>query len=110
MTPRNTQSRWLLWLGFGGLLSLLAVAGVYGIFTIRAIGDRNEHIRRDYLRRDHILQQLRSDLYVSGTYIRDLLLEPIPAEAEMHGQEFERTKRQIEVNRAAYEHILTGEQ
>ncbi len=106
MTPRNTQSGWLLWLGFGGLLSLLAFAGVYGIATTRSIGDRNEQIRSDYLRRDRILQQLRSDLYLSGTHIRDLLLEPNPAQAELQRHQFEETKRLIDANVDAYKQVL----
>lgn len=110
MIPRNTQLRWLLWLGFGGLLSLLAFAGAYGISTIRTIGNRNEQIRRDYLRRDRILQQLRSDLYLSGTHVRDLLLEPNPTQAELHRQEFERTKRQIDINMSDYGRTLRAEE
>lgn len=110
MAPRNTQSRWLLWFGFGGLLSLLAFAGAYGISTTRTIGDRNERIRSDYLRRDRVLQQLRSDLYLSGTHIRDLLLEPNPAQAELHRQEFEQTKRLIDSNMAAYQQILRADE
>jgi signal transduction histidine kinase len=110
MRARNSQSTWLLLVGFGGLLSLLAFAGAYGISTIRTIGSRNDRIRSDYLLRDRILQQLRSDLYLSGTHIRDLLLEANPAEAELHRQEFDRTKRQIDSNRAAYQRILRREE
>ncbi len=108
--PRHHQSRWLLWLGYGGLLSLLAFAGVYGISTIRTIGSRNEQIRIDFLRRDRLLQDLRSDLYLSGTHIRDLLLESNPAQADTHRQDFERTKNQIDTDMAAYGHIVRREE
>src|SRR4051812_11181964 len=110
MRGRNSQSAWLLVVGFGGLLSLLAFAGAYGISTIRTIGSRNDRIRSDFLLRDRMLQQLRSDLYLSGTHIRDLLLEPNPAQAEVQRQEFDRTKRQIDSNRATYERILRREE
>jgi len=32
----------------------------------------------DYFNRDHVLEQLRRDIYLSGTYVRDLLLEQDP--------------------------------
>jgi len=88
MTNSSTKSSWLLWLGFGGLLCLLGFAGIYGLSTVKAIGDRNQYIRTTYLHRDQILQQIRADLYMSGTHIRDLLLEDDPKQAEQERRDF----------------------
>ena len=42
----------------------------------------DEQIRRRYLAENHVLNDIRSDVYVSGTYVRDYLLEPEPRRAE----------------------------
>lgn len=102
----NRQARRLLLIGFGGLLFLLAFAGLYGISTVRAIQDRNERIRVDYVSRERILQQLRSDIYLSGTYVRDLLLERNPALADLHRKELDRARARINANTSGYARIL----
>src|SRR5258706_15361486 len=79
---RNT--RLLLTLGFGGLLLLMSFSGVDAVRVLRSIQGRNEQIRSDFLGRNRLLHQVRSDLYLSGTYVRDYLLEPIPTNAEAH--------------------------
>jgi hypothetical protein len=76
------QTQFLLWIGFGGLLALLTLAGISGLSVVRQIQTRNQRIREDYILRDRILEQLRSDIYLSGTYVRDFLLEPNDAMAE----------------------------
>ena len=106
MDNRLKRSGWLLWLAFGGLLGLIASAGVYGLSTIRTISGRNEQIRTDYLRRDRILQVLRANLYVSGTYIRDLLLEANPRAAESHRAEFRKARGQIDSAIAEYAGLI----
>jgi signal transduction histidine kinase len=110
MNNRNTQSSWLLWLGFGGLLFLLAFAGLYGLSTVKAIGTRNERIRTEYLVRDRLLQQIRADLYTSGTYVRDLLLETDPKQAEQYQVTFRRTRERVESSCAEYGRLLGRDQ
>lgn len=106
MKNRNTQSSWLLWLGFGGLLCLLAFAGLYGLSTVQSIETRNEQIRTNYLHRDRLLQQVRADLYVSGTYIRDLLLEADAGQAQLDRLAFWKSCHQIESNCKEYARLL----
>ena len=81
---RSGQTQRLLFFGFGGLWLLLAVTGLYALSVLGSIQTRNERIRQDYFNRDRILEQLRSDIYLSGTYVRDLLLEQDHSRAEMH--------------------------
>jgi signal transduction histidine kinase len=106
----KAQTRTLLLIGFGGLLLLLAFMGLNTLSILRKIEARNESIRGDYVNRDRILEQLRSDIYLSGTYVRDLLLEPDPARAEMHRQELDATRSRIESMVAAYKRILRPEE
>ena len=96
-------TRALLWIGFGGLIALLGFAGVSGLSAVREIQIRNQRIRTDYVQRSRILEQLRSDIYLSGTYVRDLLLESDNARAESYRAEFERRREGIKRAVAEYQ-------
>jgi len=100
----------LLLVGFGGILLLLAITGLNAVSVLKAIQSRNEQIRQDYVNRERILEQLRSDVYLSGTYVRDLLLEPDPARADTHRNELEETRSRIKAMIAEYAGILRGEE
>lgn len=104
------QTRVLLWIGFGGLLGLLGFAGFSSLSVVREIQVRNESIRRDYLERDRVLEQLRSDIYLSGTYVRDFLLEGDHAKAEGYRSEFERTRSRINQALENYQRMLHPEE
>ena len=93
----------LLWIGFGGLIALLGFAGVSGLSVVREIQIRNQRIRTDYVKRSRVLEQLRSDIYLSGTYVRDFLLETDNARAESYRTEFERTRERIKQGVAEYQ-------
>jgi signal transduction histidine kinase len=78
------HSRAILMAGFGGLLILMAFAGVDSLVTLRQIQTSNDAIREEFLWRTRLLERIRSDVYLSGTYVRDYLLEPEPGKAESH--------------------------
>jgi signal transduction histidine kinase len=100
----------LLFIGFGGLLLLLAFTGLNALSVLTRIQTRNESIRKDYFNRDRILEQLRSDIYLSGTHVRDLLLERDPSLADSHRKELDDTRLRIEANVSTYDGILRGEE
>src|ERR1051326_544348 len=83
------STRIALIVGFGGLLAIIAVAGFDALRVLRKIRADGDEIRQEFLARNHVLNDIRSDVYLSGTYVRDYLLEP----------DFERA----ESNRAALE-------
>ncbi len=103
-TRRNTRT--LLLAGFGGLLILMAFAGLDTIQVLRTIQDRNNAIRSEFLNRNRFLNQIRSDLYVSGTYVRDYLLEPEPSKAESHRTALENARRNMESAVQQYARLL----
>lgn len=78
------SSRVVLVAGFGGLLLLMSFAGFDSIQTLHQIQKSNDDIREDFLLRTRVLEQIRADVYVSGTYVRDYLLEPEAGKAEAH--------------------------
>lgn len=110
MRKSGSQTRALLLIGFGGLLVLFALTGLNTLSILSGIQTRNEDIRADYVNRAQILEQLRSDIYLSGTYVRDLLLEPDPARADMHRKELDGARLRIESMIAAYERVLRPEE
>lgn len=75
------SSRITLAAGFGGLLLLMTLAGVDAMRVLQQIRREDDQIRRQFLLRNHVLNDVRSLLYLSGTYVRDYLLEPEPARA-----------------------------
>jgi hypothetical protein len=69
----------VLAIGFGGLLACILGAALRTVGTL-------DHVRKDenrslnaYLERQSALDQIRSQIYLSGTYVRDLLLAPDPS-------------------------------
>ncbi len=87
-----SNSRILLLAGFGGLLLLMLLAALDDIRNIRSIETRSDAVRNSFLERDRLLNRIRSDLYLSGTCVRDYILEPDRAKAEPQRVNFERTR------------------
>lgn len=106
----GTQTRRLLLIGFGGLLLLLAFMGVNALSVLNRIQTQNEGIRRDYVNRDRILEALRSDIYLSGTHVRDFLLEPDLRQSELYRAELNTDESRVDAMIVAYEAILRGEE
>lgn len=102
----HRQTRILLWAGFGGLLLLMGVLGLSAFSFLYQIEIRQEKIRRDYVERDRTLEQLRSSLYLSGTYARDFLLDTGEDEAAKHRDLFVRTRQEIERGLQEYSTLI----
>jgi signal transduction histidine kinase len=106
----NRQNRIALFAGFGGLLVLLGVLGLSAISFLSQIKVQEENIRRDYVRRERVLQNLRSDIYTSGTYVRDFLLDTNDVFAAGHREQFLETQRKLQNEAAEYRRLAgTGD-
>ena len=81
--------------GFGVLLVLLALSGFNAMNVISRFRVEDRQIVAEFLRTQTSLDELRSKLYLSGTYVRDYLLEPDPAKAEESRLELAQTRRDI---------------
>ena len=95
-------SRIALMIGFGGLLSIMAVAGIDTLRVLAQFRHSDDQIRRRYLSQNHVLNDIRSDVYVSGTYVRDYLLDPDPERAEAYRASLKDVHKQMEAALDSY--------
>ena len=102
------ESRLVLIAGFGGLLVLMAFAGADGIQALQQIQTSNDRIRQDFLLRMQVLERIRSDLYLSGTDVRDYLLEPQSGRAEGHRYTLLETRKDMDAALEEYARLLSS--
>jgi hypothetical protein len=105
--PTPLKTRTALLAGFGGVLALMLFAGLDSARVVGRIHSQEREIRRDYQNRNRILNQIRSDLYLSGTLVRDYLLEPEVTRAESHRTGLEAARERMDTDLVAYQRILT---
>jgi hypothetical protein len=106
----SRQARLLLWIGFGGLLLLMGVLGLSAISFLYQIEIRQEQLRQDFVERARTLERLRSSIFLSGTNIRDFLLDTNEAMAAKHRAQFLETRRLIDNGVEDYRHLLRREE
>jgi signal transduction histidine kinase len=90
------RSRFALAVGFGGLLSIMALAGIDALRVLQQFRRSDDQIRRRYLAENHVLNDIRSDVYVSGTYVRDYLLEPETQRADAYRISLEEVRKHMQ--------------
>jgi signal transduction histidine kinase len=96
--------------GFGGLLLLMAFAGFDGIQALEQIQTSNDAIREDFLLRTRVLERIRADVYVSGTYVRDYLLERESGKAEGHRDSLLETRKDMDSALEQYRALLNAQE
>lgn len=78
--PNPLKGRWPPWLalsvGFGGLLICVLGAGTGTLVELNHVRNDETQSRKAFLERLSSLDQIRAQIYLSGTYVRDLLLSP----------------------------------
>ena len=104
----TVNSRMVLMAGFGGLLLLTALAGADGIKALEDIERSSDRIRDDFQLRTRVLERIRTDLYRSGTDVRDYLLEPEPGKAEGHRYTLLETRRDMDDALERYRNLLSS--
>jgi signal transduction histidine kinase len=93
---RFWNARFALIAGFGSLLLIMALTGGDALFVLRQVRREDDSIRRQFLFRNHTLNEIRSDLYLSGTWVRDYLLEPEPSRADAFRSSLEDVRRRMQ--------------
>jgi signal transduction histidine kinase len=100
------NSRVALMAGFGGLLLLMGFAEFDGMQALSQIQRTDDEIREDFLRRTRVLDRIRADVYVSGTYVRDYLLEPESGKAEGHRYSLLESRSDMDAALAEYRALI----
>lgn len=104
------STRFALVAGYCGLLAVVALAGIVGTRELQQIRRSDHQIRQRFLFRNHVLNEIRSQLYLSGTYVRDYLLEPNPGRAENYRAGLEEVHKQMDSALGVYRRQLASEE
>jgi signal transduction histidine kinase len=105
--PVRPRAPWLvLWLGFGGLLVCILGAAVGTITTLDRVTGEETRIRKAFLQRLGALDTIRSEIYLSGTYVRDFLLSPDPSGAAAQAGRLTTLERETRSALESYSHLL----
>jgi signal transduction histidine kinase len=96
------RSRAALAFGFGGLLSIMGLAGIDALRVLQQFRRSDDQIRRRYLSENHVLNDIRSDVYLSGTYVRDYLLEPETPRADAYRANLEQVRKHMQAALDSY--------
>lgn len=79
---KRRKTSWLvLSLGFGGLLVCIVAAAMGSRMSLQRVRGTDAQARKAFLARLGALDQIRAQIYLSGTYVRDFLLSPDPEAA-----------------------------
>lgn len=108
MRSIQRSSRIALLAGFGGLLGIIVFTGLDTWRMLSRYRMADEQIRKQYLQRNHLLSNIRSDLYLSGTYVRDYLLDPDPVRSAAFGASLASVRTQMDSDVASYERGMEG--
>jgi signal transduction histidine kinase len=105
-----SRSRWALYIGFGSLIAIMAVSSLDALRVLNQYGRAHDEIRERFLFRNRILNNIRSEVYLSGTYVRDYLLDPEPVQAEEFRANLEEVHKKMDRELEAYaKQLLPGE-
>lgn len=80
----------------------MGLAGIDALRVLRQFQSSDDQIRGRYLSQNHVLNDIRSDVYVSGTYVRDYLLEPDPVRADVFRTSLEDVRKHMEAALETY--------
>jgi signal transduction histidine kinase len=104
------SSRAALVVGFGSLLIIMAAAGLDALRVLQSFRTKEAGIRRAFLFRNHVLNDIRSEVYLSGTYVRDYLLDPESERAEGYRTSLQQVHGQMEAALQSYASQLRPEE
>ena len=108
---RAPKAPWLvLSLGFGGLLACIIGAAVGTFVVLGRVRTDEAHTRKAFLDRLGALDQIRAQILVSGTYVRDLLLSPDPSGAAAQTARLNSLERETRATLDAYSRGLEAEE
>lgn len=105
------KASWIvLSLGFGGLLLFLLAAATGTLFVLQRVRTEETRIRHAFLERLGELDQIRAQIYLSGTYVRDFLLSPDPNSAAAQSSRLASLDHETQAALVSYARVLDPEE
>ena len=106
---RQRKRIWLALLGgFGVLLVLMVGTGIDAVLVLGRLHASGTQIRERFHSRIHNLEQIRSQIYLSGTLVRDYLLAPGPTGASAQRARIQALQHSTEMTLREYQKGLTS--
>jgi len=96
--------------GFGGLLLLMAAAEAGAVLFLNGLRQSGTELQGHFLERNRTLERLRSNIYLSGTYVRDYLLAPETHGAQAQLIALDGLRRDTEIALTTYAQTLEPEE
>jgi signal transduction histidine kinase len=100
----------VLSLGFGGLLLCIILAAAGTLFVLGRVLNDEAQARKAFLGRLASLDQIRTQIYLSGTYVRDFLLAPDSAAATAQASRLTALEHEARGALKAYSRSLDAEE
>jgi signal transduction histidine kinase len=100
----------VLCFGFGGLLVFILAAGAGTLFILNGVLRDEARTRQSFLERSRDLDQIRAQIYLSGTYVRDFLLSPDAPGADSQRVRLAALEREADAALDAYARSLDPEE
>ncbi len=82
--------------GFGGLLLIMAAAEAGAVLFLNSLRHNDTALQARFLARNRTLERIRSNIYLSGTFVRDSLLAPEQSGAQAQMATLEGLRRDSE--------------
>ena len=82
-----SRSYFVLALGFGTLIALIAILSVGAIRRAQAIYSEMESTQEAYLQAESFRRDIATDMYLADILVRDYLLDPSPQNVPLHRQQ-----------------------
>ena len=100
----------ILSLGFGGLLICIVAAAVGTLGALARVRGAEASSRKAFLERLSSLDQIRAQIYLSGTYVRDFLLSPDADAARAQAAHLATLRQETHSALDAYRHELEADE
>jgi signal transduction histidine kinase len=104
------RPRVVLVAGFGGLLLIMAAAEAGALLFLNSLRHNDTTLQARFLARNRTLERIRSDIYLSGTFVRDSLLAPEQSGARAQLATLDGLRRDSESALASYAGALETEE
>lgn len=79
------RTRWLLSCGFGGLLALMVLLGLYSVRVLKDVDEIDDGGTNEFLSKSDALNLLRANAGMTAARVRDAVLDPDPRDRAVGG-------------------------